>query len=581
VDTPLRHEVTHPRSACSAPSRGGSAGGPAKPDPRRSLGKLRAALVLPLAVFALPLALALALALWQGADPDAWRALLADPQLPRALSLSVGTACVSTVLALAACLALVTQLYGTPLWQRLSRTLAPMLALPHAAFAIGLALLLAPAGLLARLLAPLMGWATPPDWPTVNDPQGLGLTLVLVGKELPFLLWHAVALLQRPDVAAQLKGWLASGATLGYSRSALWWRVLWQQLLPRLGWPLLAVLAYALTVVDLALIVGPSSPPTLALIAWQGLLAGDPARHAEAAAAALLLAAVLLVLTLAALAAYRAGARLWQYLALDGQRAPHRPRADAAARALWGGLLGLYALVALLLLASSCVGVWTFPALLPQTWAADAWSLVRASGEVLGLSAGLAAFAALAALALVLCWFEATPTAWDARVMPLVLAPLVVPALLLMAGLYTLALHLTLDGTLAGLAWVHTLVTLPYVFVALAPAWRSFDPRYEWAALALGRSRWAFWWRVKLPLLAAPLAAALAVGFAVSVAQYLPTQFIGAGRLATVTTEAVTLASGGQRHTAAAFAVLQALLPAIGFALAAWVGRWQRARIQK
>jgi ABC-type uncharacterized transport system YnjBCD permease subunit len=34
-----------------------------------------------------------------------------------------------------------------------------------------------------------------------------------------------------------------------------------------------------------------------------------------------------------------------------------------------------------------------------------------------------------------------------------------------------------------------------------------------------------------------------------------------------------------RRHTAAAFAVLQALLPAIGFGIAAWVGRRQRARI--
>jgi putative thiamine transport system permease protein len=160
-----------------------------------------------------------------------------------------------------------------------------------------------------------------------------------------------------------------------------------------------------------------------------------------------------------------------------------------------------------------------------------------------------------------------------------VLAPLVIPGLLLMVGLYTVALPLRLDGTLAGLAWVHTLVTLPYVFVALAPAWRSFDARFEHTALALGRSRAAFWWRIKAPMLAAPMAAALAVGFAVSVAQYLPTQFIGAGRHASVTTEAVTLASGGQRHTAAAFALLQALLPALGFALAAWVGRHRGARL--
>ena len=234
----------------------------------------------------------------------------------------------------------------------------------------------------------------------------------------------------------------------------------------------------------------------------------------------------------------------------------------------------------LLLVLSSFTGVWTFPALLPQSWSDGAWQQVQSSLGTLGLSAALAAVAALAALALVLLWFEATPARWDERVMPLVLAPLVVPSLLLMVGLYTLALPLRLDGSLAGLAWVHMLAALPYVFVALAPAWRHFDARYEHTALALGRSRAAFWWRIKAPLLAAPIAAALAVGFAVSVAQYLPTQFIGAGRHATVTTEAVTLASGGQRHSAAAFALLQALLPFAGFVLAAAVGRRQRLRIE-
>jgi ABC-type uncharacterized transport system YnjBCD permease subunit len=64
------------------------------------------------------------------------------------------------------------------------------------------------------------------------------------------------------------------------------------------------------------------------------------------------------------------------------------------------------------------------------------------------------------------------------------------------------------------------------------------------------------------------MASALAIGFAVSVAQYLSTQFIGAGRHATLTTEAVTLASGGQRNLAAAFGLLQALLPALAFGLA-------------
>ena len=532
-------------------------------------------LAAPTLLYALPIVAALLVALWQGFDGAAWGALLADTQLPRAWGVAVASALVATLASLALALWLVTHLHGTRAWGRIARSLGPLLALPHAAFAIGLALLLMPAGLLARALAVPLGWVTPPDWPTVNDPWGVGLVLVLVCKELPFLLWNLVALLARPELALQLRGWLAAARTLGYHDAAIWWRVLWPLLLPRLAWPLLAVLAYSLTVVDLALIVGPASPPTLAVLAWQQLQDGDVARNAEGAAAALALALTLLALVAILMAAAHAAAVTWRRHATNGVRGAQRP-GGGMAHATMTALLVLYATVALLLLFSSFAGVWTFPALLPQAWSVAAWAQVAASLDALTLSAGLGLVVALAALVLTLLWFESTPAAWDERAMPLVLAPLVVPPLLLLVGLYTLALPLRLDGTRIGLAWVHTLAALPYVFVALAPSWRAFDVRYERSALALGRSRAAFWWRVKAPMLAAPTAAALAVGFAVSVAQYLPTQFIGAGRHATVTTLAVTLASGGERHLGAAFALLQVLLPALGFAAAAWVGERQR-----
>ncbi len=41
---------------------------------------------------------------------------------------------------------------------------------------------------------------------------------------------------------------------------------------------------------------------------------------------------------------------------------------------------------------------------------------------------------------------------------------------------------------------------------------------------------------------------ALAVGFAVSIGQYLPTLLLGWGRVPTITTEAVALSSGGDRR---------------------------------
>jgi putative thiamine transport system permease protein len=221
-----------------------------------------------------------------------------------------------------------------------------------------------------------------------------------------------------------------------------------------------------------------------------------------------------------------------------------------------------------MLVAVSFAGAWPFPGLRPQRFSLQAWAPVAQAWGHVAFSAALAALAGASALVLAVAWLEATPAHWDRRALPLLMLPLVVPGLVLVVGLYRGALRLGLDGSVLGLWWVHALMAAPYAWIVLAPAWRSYDPRWEATALALGRGRLAFRWRVKWPMLRAPLAAAFGVGFAVSVAQYLPTLYLGAGRHATVTTEAVTLAAGGQRGPAAAFALLQALLPALGFAAA-------------
>ena len=90
------------------------------------------------------------------------------------------------------------------------------------------------------------GWplGAAPPWQSVNDPAALGLIEVLVAKETPFLLWSVLALLGRPDVEPALRREIATVRSLGYGRTAAWWRVLWPQWLPRLALPVAAVLAY-------------------------------------------------------------------------------------------------------------------------------------------------------------------------------------------------------------------------------------------------------------------------------------------------------------------------------------------------
>jgi putative thiamine transport system permease protein len=532
----------------------------------------------PALLYVLPLGAALALGLQGAVDASAWRQLFSDSQFSPALRLSLRVGVLSALVSVGVTLLLVTALHGSRVWPRLQRGLGAVLAVPHAAFAVGLALLLMPSGLLARLLATVTGWAAPPDIATVQDPAGFALIVGLVLKEVPFLVWSVAAQLQQVGQGAQITRQLQIAATMGYSTRTTWARVLWPQLLPRLALPLLAVWAYSLTVVDMALVLGPTRPPTLAVLAWQWLLDADETMNRQGAAAALLLTALVGVGALLAVAAMRIVRPALRHRRVRGDRPTQRT-------GTWFARIGvrfavvIYAAVLMMLAFVSVAGVWSFPALLPQLWTASAWAVVMHSSATLVLTAALALASAATGVLLAVAWLETTPPHWDRRAAPWVFAPMLVPGVLLVAGLYRLTLGLGLDGHVSGLWLAHSLYTAPYVLVALAPAYRGFDERYAHTAHALGRGTAAFLWHVKWPMLLAPLAAAFAIGFAVSVTQYLTTQFIGAGRFATVTTEALTLASGGQRTLTAAFALTQALLPALVFALALAIARRQARRL--
>jgi len=544
--------------------------------PRPVNPSIPAAWLLPAALFALPLLAALACGLGDALDAAAWHALLAEPAWAPATALSLWVGGASTALSLALTLWLVPRLHGTRAWSALQRALGAMLAVPHAAFAVGLALLVMPSGLLARLVAAPLGWAAPPDVATVHDPAGLALIAALVLKEVPFLLWTVVASWRRAGQQAVAERQLQIAATMGYGAVRAWWRVLWPQWLPRLALPVAAVWAYGLTVVDMALVLGPTTPPTLAVLAWQWLLDAEPARNAMGAAAALLLAGLTAAGAAAAVALWRAAAPWRRARQVRGDRGA--ARAGHGAMPLAGAVAGVYAGVLAMLAGASVATIWTFPSLWPQQASAEAWATVAQRLDTLGLTAALALASAASGVALAVAWLETTPPGWDARAAVLVFLPLLVPGVLLVAGLYRVTLALGTDGRFAGLWLAHTLYTAPYALIALAPAWRSLDPRYAQTAHALGRSHAAFLLRVKWPMLLAPLASAAAVGFAVSVTQYLSTQFVGAGRYATLTTEALTLAAGGQRPLLAAFALLQAALPAAVFALALALARRQARR---
>jgi putative thiamine transport system permease protein len=516
---------------------------------------------------------------WLQADSRAaWHSLLDTPHLQASTRMTLWTGLASSVLAWLCTAWLLSRLFGTPAWTRMLRWLAPMLAVPHAAFAVGLVLLMAPSGWLTRLASPwLTGWTAPPAIVTAQDPWGLSLVAMLVAKEIPFLLWAAATQLQRDDVGARWLRESQAAQSMGYSARRAFWRVVWPQLAPRLLWPLVAVLAYSLTVVDVALIIGPSNPSTLAVLAWQWLQDADSAANVQGAQLGWLLAigvaaSVALVWSLMrTLARARTQAQLH-----TGGRGRERRSSSR-----WGltSLVSIYLTVLVALAMGSVSGLWPFPTLLPGI-TLEAWHSVASSSPAITTTLMLALTSSLLALLWCLVWLELCSTALSARadthLRPLLYAPLLLPAVLWVVGLHRVALQWQLGASWAALILAHTLAVLPYVLIALSPAYVGFDRRYAQISASLGQSYARFLWRVKLPMLRAAIAASFAVGVAVSVAQFLPTMYLGEGRFVTVTTEAVTLSSGGQRSLTAAYAWLQWLIPVLAFGLAAWLGRARR-----
>jgi putative thiamine transport system permease protein len=406
---------------------------------------------------------------------------------------------------------------------------------------------------------------------TAQDPLGVSLIASLVLKETPFLVWMLWTLLARGDVAARFAGHWRSARSLGHGSLSIWLRIVLPQLLPRLLWPLVIVWVFGATVVDMALVIGPAQPPTLAVLIWADLNDAAAASNDRGAAGALFLTLALGVAGTAATLALRwIGQATHRFLAKgpSPRSVPQTP-----GYALMAVLASAYGAVILLLALMSVAGHWPFPHLLPSVFLSAAWTRLIADFGPLAVSLGLGVITAASGLALAVLWFECTSARLDRLVMAAAVLALGLPALVTAAGQYRIFLHGGLTGTLAGLFLVHLTAVFAYVFVVLKGPYRAFDPRFRSVSLGLNTTAVRFWLRVKAPLLRAPLAAAGAVGFAVSMAQFVPAQLIAAGRYSTLPMEAVTLASGGNRPLTATYALAMTIPPALVFIAASLTGR--------
>ncbi|BCE03098.1 ABC transporter permease [Marinicellulosiphila megalodicopiae] len=450
----------------------------------------------------------------------------------------------------------------------LNYLISPMLAIPHAAFAIAFILLFAPSGWLIKIVASMLGWVLPPNIVTVQDSYAISLMVVLIIKEIPFLLLMLSAQLPNYPVSS----YRLLSASLGYSHFASYLYVLVPQLLKSIRLPIYAVLAYGLTNVDVSQIIGPNAPPTLGVLIHQWFSHSDLSFRLLAAAGSVFL----LIMTLLCIGLFYLFEKLVVVCLLSFSSQSKRSVFFESVISRLGFVL--YAIVIISILAIVVLILWSvtfrwgFSFSLPQQFSFKFWSK-SADAILLGVkNASIFAFlSTVISMVIVIGALEYLGSNnSNKKVLPksLIYLPLLLPQMSFLFGFNVFLLWTDFHFDWLSVLWAHSLFVLPYIYLTLHPVFNQFDKRYVLQSYALNHGYLKTLLFIKIPMLKTSIYSTFALGFSVSVVQYLPTLYMGEGRIETITTQMVNMASGSDYRRIAIFALCQTLLPMVVFILA-------------
>lgn len=165
-------------------------------------------------------------------------------------------------------------------------------------------------------------------------------------------------------------------------------------------------------------------------------------------------------------------------------------------------------------------------------FASAAWMQATATSLKAGVLTALVAapLGTLAAYGL-----HASRTRWAALLTGLLLAPLVVPVILIGIGVFYAFVKLHLVNTLTGLVLAHSMLALPVVMLVVGSALKTFDMNQELVARSLGASRPRAFLLVTLPQIRFSVATGAVLAFLTSFDEIVVSLFISGGDNATLT----------------------------------------------
>lgn len=218
-------------------------------------------------------------------------AILTDPDFKTSLVRTFYIALTSTTIAagISVCLAL-----SIHRWAANSRViyfiLQVPLAAPHLVIGISMIFLIAPSGLLSRLSSLLLGRDMQSAFPVfINDPWSVGIILVYIWKEIPFITFMLLAVLK--NMGDEL---LEVGATLNASPVQRFRFITLPIIRPSLGAASCIVFAFTFGAFEIPYLLGQTYPLALPVWAYKNFSDIDLLARPEGIGIGLLIAVIVI-----------------------------------------------------------------------------------------------------------------------------------------------------------------------------------------------------------------------------------------------------------------------------------------------
>ena len=220
---------------------------------------------------------------------DHFTHVLADPDFFRSLGLTLYLSLMSTLIAAAISVAAALAFNALAGRSRVIQLIFQIpLTVPHLVIAVALVFMLAPSGLLSRLLLNLGLIDSSADFPLlVNDRWGFGLMAAYIWKEVPFMTLMILAVLR--GAGSEL---LDVGRTLKAGRWQCFRHITLPTIFPSLGAAGLIVFAYTFGAFEVPYLLGQTYPMMLPVWAYKSYSDVDLLSRPEGIAAGLVIAVV-------------------------------------------------------------------------------------------------------------------------------------------------------------------------------------------------------------------------------------------------------------------------------------------------